>query len=102
MRRRTLIGAAEVIRALMEVRCGGAAERGARTNQGVSFRSMRAKKTMMKKMMIMIKKKIKLNNLSIQDVNAVKKWAILSKIVLVTRISKQSKTQRLNSTESIK
>jgi hypothetical protein len=74
MRRRTLIGAAEVIRALMEVRCGGAAERGARTNQGVSFRSMRAKKTMMKKMMIMIRRRIRPSSSSTQGASAAKKW----------------------------
>lgn len=81
MRKRTLIGAAGAIRVLMEVRCGGAVERGARTNLGASFRSMRAKRTMMKMMMTMIRRRIRPSSSSTQGASAAKKWDTLSTIV---------------------
>lgn len=76
MRKRTSTGVAGLIRVPMEVRCGGAAEREAKTSLDASFPSMSQKRMMMKKMMIMIRKRIRQSSWNIRDASAVKKWAI--------------------------
>ena len=59
MRKRTSIGVAGAIRAHMEEKCGGAAESKVKTNLVANFQSTSAKKTTMKKMMTMTKKRTK-------------------------------------------
>jgi len=51
-RRRTSTGVAERIEEYTEEKCGGAAERGARTSLAVSLLSMRAKRMKTKTMML--------------------------------------------------
>ena len=84
----------------MEAKCGGAAERGARTNLVASFRSMRAKRTMMKRMMTMIRRRIRPSSSSIQGASAARKWDIQSTNVRGILILRPRKISTMSSKES--
>jgi hypothetical protein len=86
----------------MEAKCGGAAEKEARTNLAASFQSTKAKKMTMKKMMIMIRRRIKPNSSNIQGASAVRKWAIPSICVQEILISRPRKMSRVNLIGSIR
>jgi hypothetical protein len=86
MKKKTLIGVADLINLTTEEKCGGAAVSKAKTNLDVSLRSTSVKKKMMRKTMTTTKKRTKLSSSSILDALAAKKWGIPLKFVQETRI----------------